>query len=145
MKMETVSMISKKSLLWVAFMAMMTVAYGQQDLTEITESDGSALKAKTVWDTISDTVPYQNEEAVFKKFVAEGRMICNVRKHKDDLCIITARRPKRGGEDSEIGPNGVYDSWIVKGDGTRVRLRRIFENGKIVKAYIGDQEVEIME
>ena len=72
-------MISKKSLLWVAFMAMMTVAYGQQDLTEITESDGSALKAKTVWDTISDTVPYQNEEAVFKKFVAEGRMICNVR------------------------------------------------------------------
>ena len=127
-------------------MAMMTVAYGQQDLTEITESDGSALKAKTVWDTISDTVPYQNEEAVFKKFVAEGRMICNVRKYKDDQCIITARRLKKSCElESEIGPNGVYDSWIVKGDGTRVRLRRIFENGKIVKAYIGDQEVEIME
>ena len=139
-------MISKKSLLWVAFMAMMTVAYGQQDSTKITESDGSALKAKTVWDTISDTVPYQNEEAVFKKFVAEGRMICSVRKYKDDQCIITARRLKKSCElESEIGPNGVYDSWIVKGDGTRVRLRRIFENGKIVKAYIGDQEVEIME
>lgn len=139
-------MINKKSLLLVALMAMMTVAYGQQDSTKITESDCPTLKAKAVWDTIRDTVHYLNEEAVCEKLITEGWMICSVRKYKDDLCIITARRLKKSCElESEIGPNGVYDSWIVKGDGTRVRLRRIFENGKIVKAYIGDQEVEIME
>lgn len=144
--MEDASMINKKSLLLVALMAMMTVAYGQQDSTKITESDCPTLKAKAVWDTIRDTVHYLNEEAVCEKLITEGWKICSVRKYKDDQCIITARRLKKSCElESEIGPNGVYDSWIVKGDGTRVRLRRIFENGKIVKAYIGDQEVEIME